>query len=201
MRKKYVIKKKDNLKECISNNNKNYLKFEKHRYERESSFDCNFNSCNISVSNKNFKYNKIQKENENNKNQRNGNFSFLNVSSKKKSDTDLNSILTTFKNHFSSSRSCNKEKKNNSYLSIGSIDKLSILNNNPKKNNKNNIIINSNSTNNLIIGNYNNINHKLVINNKFGAVKNIIIKNKIYSFKNQSYDNKKKYTINSENSN
>ena len=111
LRKKYVIKKKDNLKECISNNNKNYLKFEKHRYERESSFDCNFNSCNISVSNKNFKYNKIQKENENNKNQRNGNFSFLNVSSKKKSDTDLNSILTTFKNHFSSSRSCNKEKK------------------------------------------------------------------------------------------
>ena len=135
LRKKYV-KKKEKLKGSSSNNNnnKNFLKFDKPiRHERESSFDCNFISCNISVSNKNFKYNKMNKkqiENDNNKNQRNENFSFLNVSSKKKSNPDLNSILSSFKNHFSSSRRCNKEKKNNSYLNIGFIDKFNILYNN-----------------------------------------------------------------------
>jgi hypothetical protein len=202
LRKKYV-KKKEKLKGSSSNNNnKNFLKFDKPiRHERESSFDCNFISCNISVSNKNFKYNKMNKkqiENDNNKNQRNENFSFLNVSSKKKSNPDLNSILSSFKNHFSSSRSCNKEKKNNSYLNIGFIDKFNILYNNQKSNN--NIIVNSNSTNNLIVGSYNG-NNKLIINNNYGAVKNIIIKNNIYSCKNQSYDNKKKKYTNSDNSN
>ena len=196
LRKKYVTKRSENLKGSstyINNNKNNSIKIEKYnKHERESSFDCNFISCNISVSNKNFKYNKMNRkkiENENLKNQRNGNFSFLKVPSKIKSDADLNSIFSTFKSHFSSSRSCNKDKKSNSYLNLASTDKLNMLQNNQK-----NKMNNSNSTNNL----KSNLNEKLIINNDYGAVKNIIIKNKIYSMKNQSYDNKKKYTSNSE---
>ena len=203
LRKKYLIKRNENIKGSTLNinNNKNIsIKIEKYKHQRESSFDCNFNSCNISVSNKNFKYNKMNRkkiENENFKNQRNGNFSFLKASSKIRSDVELNSLFSTFKNHFSSSRSCNKDKKNNSYLNIGSTDKLNILQNSHKNKNGNNIIVNSNSTNNLINGNKN-LNEKLIINNENGVVKNIIIKNKIYLMKNQSYDNKKKYSTNTE---
>ena len=194
LRKVNIIKKNYNQKRSILNiNNNKIIKLEKYKHERENSFDYNYISCNISVSNKDFKYNKMNKkkiENENINNQRNnGNFSFFKVSSKKKSDSDLNSLFSTFKNHFSSSRSCNKEKKNNSFLNTGSTDKLNFVQNNQKVNINNNskIIVNSNSTNNL--------------NNENGAIKNIIIKNKIYTMKNQSYDNKKKYGINSENSN
>ena len=219
LRKKYVTKKSDNQKGStlnINNNNKNNsIKIEKYKHQRESSFDGNYISCNISVSNKNFKYNKMKRkkiENESMKNQRNGgNFSFLKVSSKKKSDMDLNSLFSTFKNHFSS-RSCKKEKKNNSYMmSIGSTDKLNILQNLRKTNfNNSNIIVNSSSTNNLnnlynLNKDFNNNigikNDNMNLNNDNGAVKNIVIKNKIFSAKNQSYDNKKKYTNNQESSN
>ena len=206
-RKKYIVKKNENQKGStlnIYNNKNNSIKIEKYKHERESSFDCNYISCNISVSNKNFKYNKMSRkkiENENLKNQRNVNFSFLKVPSNKKSEIDLNSLFSTFKNHFSSSRSCNKEKKNNSYLNIGYSDKFNFLQKFPKNNNNhNNIIVNSNSTNNL--KSYNNIkNNNIVINNENGVVKNIIVKNKIYSMKNQSYDNKKKYISEPENAN
>ena len=82
LRKKFVTKKNEYLKGNTLNNNNNYLKFEKHRHERESSFDCNFVSCNISVSNNNFKYHKMYKKNsEGDKNPKIDNFSFLNVSS------------------------------------------------------------------------------------------------------------------------
>ena len=200
-RKKYMITKNDNQKGSTLNiNNKSKsIKIEKFKHERESSFDCNFISCNNNVTNTNSKSNKMCRkkyENDNFKNQRNGNFSFLKVSSKLKSDIDFNSLFTTFKNHFSSSRSCNKDKKNNSYLNIGSTDKLNPLPSNQKGNmNNSSILGNSNSTNNL----KNLLNENLIINNKNSAVKNIIIKNKIYSMKNQSYDNKKKY-INNNNS-
>ena len=146
--------------------------------------------------------NRKKNEKENMKNQRNANFSFLKASSKKKTDMDLNSLFSTFKNHFSS-RSCNKEKKSNSYMmSTGSTDKLNILQNFRKNNfNNSNIIINSSSSNNLNKDINYNIANKKVINNDNDAVKNIIVKNKIYTMKNQSYDNKKKYKTNTANSN
>ena len=187
LRKVNIFKKNDSQKSTLNIKN-NSIKLEKYKHERESSFDYNYISCNISVSNKDFKYNKKRVEKENINNQRNnGNFSFFKVSSKKKSDSNLNSLFITFKNHFSSSRSCHKEKKNNSYLNIGSNTELLLQNNKKANINNSNIIVNSNSTNNL--------------SDENGAIKNIIIKNKIYTMKNQSYDNKKKYGINSKNSN
>jgi len=213
LRKNYVTKRSENQKEStliINNSKNNSIKLEKYKHQRESSFDGNYISCNINASNKNFKCNKMKKkkiENENMKNQRNCNFSFLKASSKKKSDMDLNSLFSNFKNHFSS-RSCHKEKKNNSYMMrIGSTDKLNILKNLRKTNfNNNKIMVYSSSTNNLnkdfnnSIGIRNN-NIILNLNNDNGAIKNIVIKNKIFSVKNQSYDNKKKYINNQENSN
>ena len=193
MRKKYIIKRNENQKRSILsfNNNSNSIKIEKYKHERERSYDNNFVSCNISVSNKNIKYNKMSRkliDNDSVKNHRNTNLSFLKTI-KRKSKIDLDSIFSTFKNHFSSSRSCYKEKKNNSYLNIGYTDKSNFRKNTIHNNYK---MINSNSTSNLKscnkIGNNN-----IVISNENGVVKNIIIKNKIYSIKNQSYDNKKKY--------
>ena len=207
LRKRYVIKKNENQKgrSIYNNNNKNNsIKKDKYKHQRESSFDCNYISCNISVSNKNLnnKMNRKNTDKVNMKNQRNSNFSFLKVSSKKKEDKDLNSLFSTFKNHFTS-RSCNKEKKSNSYMmSTNSTDKLNILQNFRKNNFNNNIIINSNSVNNLIKNINNNLNSNYIFINKDNdAVKNIVIKNKLFTIKNQSYDNKKKNKINPQYSN
>jgi hypothetical protein len=130
-------------------------------------------------------------ENEGIKNHRNSNLSFLRTTNKR-SKIDLDSIFSSFKNHFSSSRSCYKDKMNNSFLNIGYSDKFIFLKNTVRNSIK---MINSNSTSNLKC--INNIdNNHIIINNDNGVVKNIIIKNKIYSIKNQSYDNKKKNLLN-----
>ena len=205
-RKKYITKKMDNQKGSsinIYNNKFNSLKVE-NKHERENSFDCNYISCNISVSNKNFKYNKMSRkkvENESMKNQRNVNFSFLKAPSKKKTEMDLISLFSTFKNHISSSRSYNKEKKNNSYLNIGYRDKLNAMQNFPKNiNHYGNLLVNSNSTTN-VKSDYDSKTNNIIIKNDNGIVKNIVIKNKIFTMKNQSYDNKKNYKSNTEKTN
>jgi hypothetical protein len=204
-RKKYITKKAENQKGSsinIYNNKFNSIKVE-NKHERENSFDCNYISCNISVSNKNFKYNKMSRkkaENESMKNQRNVNFSFLKAPSKKKTEMDLISLFSTFKNHISSSRSYHKEKKNNSYLNIGYYDKLYKAKNFSQNLHHSNLLINSNSTNNFK-SDYDINNNNIIIKNDKGIVKNIIIKNKIFSMKNQSYDNKKKNKSSSEKTN
>ena len=189
LKKKYFIKRRENLKRSainINNNkNNNSIKLEKFKHQRESSFDCNLAYYNISVS----KYdNKRRKKISEEADKKKSHLSFL-KSSYHKSKIHFPTILSTFKNHFSISKSCQKEKRNNSSVNLGYVGKFNILMNYRRNNNKN--ILSSHSTNN--IKNY--INKNIDFNNdNNGAVKNIIIKNKIYSMKNQSYDLKKRYS-------
>ena len=197
LKKKIFIKRNENQKGIALNINNNKIntsiKIEKYKHQRERSFDCNLISCNMSVSNKNFKFEKRirKKENEESAKKR-SHVSFLKSSSSKTTKINLPTIVSTFKNHFSSSRSCKKEKKNNSSVNLGYVGKFNILLNYRRNNNKN--LINSHSANNIKT----NINKNMNINtDNSGAVKNIVIKNKIYSLKNQSYEkSKKRYSNN-----
>ena len=195
-KKKFLMKRNEAQKRSalnINNNkNNNSVKKEKYKHQRESSFDCNLIAYNMSVSNKNIKFEKkIGKIQNNESDKKRDHLSFLKSSSSKKSRIKFPTIISTFKNHLSSSRSLKKEKKNNSSVNLGYLGKFNILLNYRRNNNKN--LISSFSANN--IKTY--INKKIGINaDSNGAVKNIVIKNKIYSMKNQSYDNKKRYSKN-----
>ena len=197
LKKKFFIKRNQNQKgsalNMINNNkNNNSIKIEKYKHQRERSFDCNFISCNMSVSNKNFQYNQVIRKKENDDSDKKRSYlSFLKSSSNKKAKISFPTIVSTFKNHFSSSRSYKKDKKNNSFVNLGYVKKYNILLNYRRNNNKN--LKSSRSANN--IKNYINKNMSINTDNN-GAVKNILIKSKIYSMKNQSYDNKKRYSNN-----
>ena len=197
LKKRFFIKRNQNQKgsalNMINNNkNNNSIKIEKYKHQRERSFDCNLISCNMSVSNKNFKFTQILRKKENDdSDKKRSHLSFLKSSSNKKFKINFPTIVSTFKNHFSSSRSYKKDKKNNSFVNLGYVKKYNILLNYRRNNNKN--LKSSRSANN--IKTYINKNMSINTDNN-GAVKNILIKSKIYSMKNQSYDNKKKYSNN-----
>ena len=196
LKKKFFIKRNENQKGSAVNikndKNNNSIKREKYKHQRERSFDCNLISFNMSVSNKNYKHEKkIRKKENEESGKKTSHFSFLKSTSSKKSRINFPNIFSTFKNHFSSSRSFKKERKNNSSMNLGYVGKFNILLNYRRNNNRN--LVNSHSANNI----KNNINKKMSINtDNSGAVKNIVIKNKIYSMKNQSYDCKKRYSNN-----
>ena len=184
---------KRNENQIVNNLNVNYknnnIKIQKLNNERGRSFDCNNISCNNSVSNKNLKYNKMIRKNED-KNERNRNFSFLKDSAKMKSDIDFNSLIVSLKKHFSSSRSSNKDKNNNSYLNNYYTEKSNIFKN-IQKNTMNNSYIFDNNNCSYLMNLKCNLDDYMIINNEDSAIKNIIIRNKIYSMKNQSFDHKK----------
>lgn len=196
LKKKFFIKRNQNQKgsalNILHNKNNNSIKIEKYKHQRERSFDCNLISCNMSVSNKNVIYNQIiRKKESDDSGKKRSHLSFLKSTSNKKTKINFPTILSTFKSHFSSSRSGQKEKKNNSSVNLGYLDKFNILLNYRRNNNKN--LVSSHSANN--IKTY--INKNMTINaDNNGAVKNIVIKNEIYLLKNQSYDNKKRYSNN-----
>ena len=197
LKKKFFIKRNENQKGSavninINNKNNNSIKKDKYKHQRERSFDCNLISCNMSASNKNFKFEKKSRKKENEESEKKrSHLSFLKSTSCKKNRINFPTIISTFKNHFSSSRSCKNEKKNNSSVNLGYVGKFNILLNYRRNNNRN--LINSHSANN--IKSYINKNMSINTDNN-GAVKNIVIKNKIYSLKNQSYDNKMRYSNN-----